>query len=182
MTTPVLNNTKQQPSCLLLLLNQLLFPKVHVMNLFIDFPVVLPIVRVTHLSSGIMIDLELTIKKLKKFLLRYNNKKDITLAILNKKIWCIYLICLGSLKFGPLLRNLAVIFYVLYNNLFYVQQSFGFYLQKRFFDVHDDTDSFFLFTNKNVDILHEPLFAFCFFLYDSKVIRTHNHLVFKRTL
>ena len=86
MTTPVLNNTKQQPSCLLLLLNQLLFPKVHVMNLFIDFPVVLPIVRVTHLSSGIMIDLELTIKKLKKFLLRYNNKKDITLAILNKKI------------------------------------------------------------------------------------------------
>ena len=86
MTTPVLNNTKQQPSCLLLLVNQLLFPKVHVMNLFIDFPVVLPIVRVTHLSSGIMIDLELTIKKLKKFLLRYNNKKDITLAILNKKI------------------------------------------------------------------------------------------------
>ena len=86
MTTPVLNNTKQQPSCLLLLVNQLLFPKVHVMNLFIDFPVVLPIVRVTHLSSGIMIDLEQTIKKLKKFLLRYNNKKDITLAILNKKI------------------------------------------------------------------------------------------------
>ena len=86
MTTPVLNNTKQQPSCLLLLVNQLLFLKVHVMNLFIDFPVVLPIVRVTHLSSGIMIDLELTIKKLKKFLLRYNNKKDITLAILNKKI------------------------------------------------------------------------------------------------
>ena len=65
MTTPVLNNTKQQPSCLLLLVNQLLFPKVHVMNLFIDFPVVLPIVRVTHLSSGIMIDLEQTIKKLK---------------------------------------------------------------------------------------------------------------------
>ena len=86
MTTPVLNNTKQQPSCLLLLVNQLLFPKVHVMNLFIDFPVVLAIVRVTHLSSGIMIDLEQTIKKLKKFLLRYNNKKDITLAILNKKI------------------------------------------------------------------------------------------------
>ena len=65
MTTSVLNNTKQQPSCLLLLVNQHLFLKVHVMSLFIDFSVILPIVRVTHLSSGIGMDLE-QVKKTKK--------------------------------------------------------------------------------------------------------------------
>ena len=75
MTTSVLNNTKQQPSCLLLLVNQHLFLKVHVMNLFIDFSVILPIVRVTHLSSGIGMDLEQVKKKNKNNILLSSKKK-----------------------------------------------------------------------------------------------------------
>ena len=75
MTTSVLNNTKQQPSCLLLLVNQHLSLKVHVMNLFIDFSVILPIVRVTHLSSGIGMDLEQVKKKKKNNILLSSKKK-----------------------------------------------------------------------------------------------------------
>ena len=66
---------------------------------------------------------------------------------------------MGSLKIGAVLRNAAVIFYVLYNDFFYVLLSFVFHLQKGFYGVHDKADAFFLFLlQKDFDTFHELLF------------------------
>ena len=98
-------------------------------------------------------------KKSKKIFFINRSKENWTiLAMLNKEIQCIFLIVLGLLKIGALLRNPPVIFYVLYNNFFYVFLSFVFDFQKDFYGVHDVTDAFFLFLQKNFDIFHEPLF------------------------
>ena len=91
-------------------------------------------------------------KKFRIFLIRHS-----------KEILYIFLIILGSLKIGASLRNPAVIFYVLYNNFFYVLLSFVFHLQKDFYGVHDNTDgprliSYFFFYRK-ISISFTSLFS-----------------------
>ena len=55
------------------------------------------------------------------------------------------------------LRNPTVIFYVLYNNFFYVLLSCLFHLKKDFYSVHDNTDAFCLsYLQKDFEIFHEP--------------------------
>ena len=44
-----------------------------------------------------------------------------------------------------LLSELAVIYYMLYNNFFYIRLVFIFDLQKAFYCVHNNTDTFFCF-------------------------------------
>ena len=75
-----------------------------------------------------------------------------------------FLIILESLKFGALLRNPAITFYVM-SQFFHILLSFVFHLQKDFYGIHNDTGGFFLFLlQKDFDIFHKLLFAFFSFL------------------
>ena len=77
----------------------------------------------------------------------------------------VFLNYLKIVKNWALLRSQTVIFYVLYNNFFYVLLSFVFfYLQKDFHGVHDNTDAFFIFLQKDFDIFQERIDAFCLLL------------------
>ena len=74
--------------------------------------------------------------------------------------------CLWSLKIVELLRNPAVIFYMLCNNFFYVLLSFVFHLQKDFFLLFKTTLKlfFFLFLRK-ILIPFTSLFSKSFFVF-----------------
>ena len=77
-----------------------------------------------------------------------------------------FLIVLGLLKIGALLKNPRVIFYMFCNNFFYTLLPYISYLQKGFYSVQNDTNTFFLFLlQTDFVIFHEPSFIFCFFFY-----------------
>ena len=55
------------------------------------------------------------------------------------------------------------LFFMLYNNFFYIPLSFVFYCQKDFYDVHHNIDAFFLFLLQiDFDTFHKYIDAFCF--------------------
>ena len=58
-----------------------------------------------------------------------------------------------------------VTFYALHDNFFFTQLACFFDSQKYSYQVHDDTEAFFLFLfNSNSDIFLGPFFAFCHFI------------------
>ena len=76
-----------------------------------------------------------------------------------------------------LLRNPAVIFYVIYNNFFYAPLSFVFHRQNDCYSILDDSGTFYLFLlQKEFDIFHETFFAFCFFLLQKDFDTFHEPL------
>ena len=89
------------------------------------------------------------LKKLKKNIERFlyrEQQVNINCSCYTQSGNLMYLFhCLWSLKIVELLRNPAVIFYMLYNNFFYVLLSFVFHLQKDFFCCSRRHWSFFSF-------------------------------------
>ena len=123
------------------------------MDLFIDFPVILPIVKVTHLSTGIL------------FL-------AILCVLLNKDFYGVH----GNTAFFSFFLRKILMSFMSLSSLFlffsseklYVDCSYSLEISSSKFS----TSAFFFLL-----CTHQKKF-----LYDSSVIRTQNHLVRKRTL